>query len=332
MKNEEEWIPVYVLSSWSLYDTAAICRRLDCGYAISARKISTSSRKAMSLYLSDCVRSGSPLGKCATAVISSSVVEITCSDSVRLVNGTSLCSGRLEVKSNQLDQSNRTWSSVCEADFDQRDAEVVCRELGCGAPSVLQGSLYGEVDAPMWTKDFQCGGHESALQDCGKSDSTRNTCSSGKAVGLTCSEPVRLVGGGSRCAGMLEVKHQGDWKPVSYMDSRWTLKSAVEVCRQLDCGSALLMGIGEDSSNRTLWHMDTMCIRHGADLRDCVVKNSSFSDVMEITCSVTVSGCHWTELYSYQDNETLKSRDVDLFLEASNHQQMLFVFMTPGKK
>ena len=76
---------------------------------------------------------------------------------------------------------------MCEDDFDQQDAEVVCRELGCGAPSVLQGALYGEVEAPMWTKEFQCGGHESALLDCRTSGSDRNTCSPGKAVGLTCS-------------------------------------------------------------------------------------------------------------------------------------------------
>ncbi|KAL4005185.1 hypothetical protein ACER0C_004898 [Sarotherodon galilaeus] len=117
-------------------------------------------------------------------------------DSVRLLNGSSLCSGRLEVKSNQ------SWSSVCEADFDQQDAEVVCRELGCGPPSVLQGALYGEVEAPVWSKEFQCGGHESALLDCRSSGSARNSCSPGKGVGLTCSEPndVRLVGGASRCA------------------------------------------------------------------------------------------------------------------------------------
>ncbi|KAF7643028.1 hypothetical protein LDENG_00246330, partial [Lucifuga dentata] len=101
--------------------------------------------------------------------------------SVRLVNGSSPCSGRLEVKSNQ------SWSSVCEDDFDQQDAEVVCRQLGCGAPSVLQGALYGEVEAPVWTKEFQCGGNEQDLLDCGSSGSLRNTCSPAKAVGLTCS-------------------------------------------------------------------------------------------------------------------------------------------------
>lgn len=89
-------------------------------------------------------------------------------DTVRLVNGNSLCSGRLEVKSNQR------WSSVCEDDFDQQDAEVVCRELGCGAPSDFKGGLHGD-----------CGGHESAPLDC--RSSVENTCSPGKAVGLTCS-------------------------------------------------------------------------------------------------------------------------------------------------
>ncbi|CAI5658130.1 unnamed protein product [Oreochromis niloticus] len=143
--------------------------------------------------LLDCRSSGSTRGSCSPC----KAVGLTCSESVRLMNGTSLCSGRLEVKS---DQSNPSWSSVCEADFDQQDAEVVCRELGCGPPSALQGGLYGEVEAPMWSKEFQCGGHESALLDCRSSGSARSSCSPGKAVGLTCSEPVRMVGGASRCA------------------------------------------------------------------------------------------------------------------------------------
>ncbi|XP_035854978.1 scavenger receptor cysteine-rich type 1 protein M130-like [Sander lucioperca] len=159
------------------------------------------------------------------------VSSIISPDSVRLVNGTSLCSGRLEVKTNQ---SIQRWSSVCEDDFNQQDAEVVCRELGCGAPSVLQGALYGEVEPPMRTKEFQCGGHESALLDCRSSGSDRNTCSPGKAVGLTCSEPdaVRLVGGASRCRGTLEVKHEGEWRPVSNYYSDWTLKAAAAACRE----------------------------------------------------------------------------------------------------
>ncbi|XP_045898286.1 scavenger receptor cysteine-rich type 1 protein M130-like, partial [Micropterus dolomieu] len=202
-------------------------------------------------------------------------------DSVRLLDGTSLCSGRLEVKSNQW------WSSVCEADFDQQDAEVVCRELGCGAPSVLQGALYGEVEAPMWTKEFQCGGHESALLDCRSSGSARNTCSPGKAVGLTCSEPddVRLVGGASRCAGTLELKHQGDWRPVSDLLSGWTLKTAAGACRELDCGSAVSVGQRKESSRRPVWGIRSDCVQSGSALRECVVLSFSSSSILDLTCS-----------------------------------------------
>ena len=84
-------------------------------------------------------------------------------------------------------KSNQSWVSVCEGDFDQQDAEVVCRELGCGAPSDLQGALYGTVETPMWNEVFECEGNESALLDCDTSNSTRNTCSPYKTVGLTCS-------------------------------------------------------------------------------------------------------------------------------------------------
>ncbi|XP_062298281.1 uncharacterized protein LOC134003171 [Scomber scombrus] len=195
--------------------------------------------------------------------------------SVRLVNGTSLCSGRLEVKSEQ------SWSSVCEADFDQQDAEVVCRDLGCGAPLVLQGALYGEVEAPMWTEKFQCGGNESALLDCERSNSTIRTCSPGKAVGLTCSEPYRLVGGASRCAGRLEVKRTA-WRPVD--DSDWTLKEAAVACSDLDCGSAVSTRSRNNSLDRSVWWISSDCVQSGYALRECASSDSS-SSILEIICS-----------------------------------------------
>ncbi|XP_062274554.1 scavenger receptor cysteine-rich type 1 protein M130-like isoform X1 [Scomber scombrus] len=271
-----EWRPVRYDFFWTLKEAAVACRELDCGSAVSIGSRDESSDRPVWRIRTDCLQSGSALRGCASSVSSSSIVEITCSDSVRLVNGTSLCSGRLEVKSEQ------SWSSVCEADFDQQDAEVVCRELGCEAPSVLQGALYGEVEAPMWTKEFQCGGNESALLDCRRSDSARRTCSPGKAVGLTCSEPVRLVGGASRCAGTLEVK-RGEWRPVS--DSFRTLKAAAVDCRELDCGSAVSIGSRDESSRRPAWWIRPDCLQSGSALRECVESSDSSSYIVELTCS-----------------------------------------------
>ncbi|XP_033989445.1 scavenger receptor cysteine-rich type 1 protein M130-like, partial [Trematomus bernacchii] len=236
----------------------------------------------------ECVESGSALRECAHSSSSKDILTLTCSDSVRLLGGTGLCSGRLEVKSDQSNQSNPSWSSVCEADFDQQDAQVVCRQLGCGAPSVLQGALYGEGEAPMWTKEFQCGGHESALLDC-SSASERNTCSPGTAVSLTCSEPggVRLVGGESRCAGDLEVEHQGEWRPVGGSYSFWTLKEAGVACRELDCGSAVSVRERKGSSVRPVWRISSDCVESGSPLRECAEASSS-PYILTLTCSDSV--------------------------------------------
>uniref|UniRef100_A0A671Y302 Uncharacterized protein n=1 Tax=Sparus aurata TaxID=8175 RepID=A0A671Y302_SPAAU len=288
-----EWRPVFG-SNWTLTSADVMCKELDCGSAASTGRRNESSNRAAWEISPDCVESGSDLNECLSSGFSSSIIKITCSDSVRLVNGTSLCSGRLEVKSDQSNQSNQWWSSVCEADFDQQDGEVVCRELGCGAPLVLWGALYGEVKAPMWTKEFHCEGNESALLDCRSSGSAGKTCSPGKAVGLTCSERVRLVGGSSRCAGALEVK-RGEWRPV--FGSNWTLTSADVMCKELDCGSAASTGRRDESSNRAAWEISPDCVESGSALNECLSSGSS-SSIIKITCSDSVRLVNGTSLCS----------------------------------
>ncbi|XP_049893324.1 scavenger receptor cysteine-rich type 1 protein M160-like [Epinephelus moara] len=296
VKHQGDWRPVggvYMSYNEALVVAVDACREMDCGSAVSVGRTAESKDRSVWIISSDCVQSGSALRECASSDFSSYILNFTCLDSVRLVNGTSLCSGRLEVKSKQ---SNQRWSSVCEADFDQQDAEVVCRELGCGPPSALQGLLYGEVEAPMWTKGFQCEGNEAALLDCRSSGSERDTCSPGKAVGLTCSDPVRLVGGDSRCAGTLELKHNGDWRPMTAVHDVWTLKTAVIVCRELDCGSALSVGWREGSSDRSVW-MTSGCDNFRTALSKCVVSDNSYS-ITDLICSDFVRLVNGTSLCS----------------------------------
>ncbi|XP_039471057.1 antigen WC1.1-like isoform X2 [Oreochromis aureus] len=278
LKHLGEWRPMYE-SGWTLKDAAPICEHLDCGSAVSLQE--TKPLKFGWRIKPDCVQSRSTLRECTASGYYNPIMNLTCSDSVRLLNGSSLCSGRLEVKSNQ------SWSSVCEADFDQQDAEVVCRELGCGPPSVLQGALYGEVEAPVWSKEFQCGGHESALLDCRSSGSARNSCSPGKAVGLTCSESddVRLVGGTNYCEGMMELRHLGEWRTVSAFS--WTLKDAAVVCKHLDCGSAVSVNSRLALLNRPAWWIKYDCVHVRSALKDCTA-SSSHDFILNITCSESV--------------------------------------------
>jgi len=67
-----------------------------------------------------------------------------CSDfDVRLAGGTSTA-GRLEV------YYNRTWGTVCDDHFDDRDARVACNSLGFG--SVHKSSNYHKTEQ---RKSFQ---------------------------------------------------------------------------------------------------------------------------------------------------------------------------------
>ncbi|XP_032446826.1 scavenger receptor cysteine-rich type 1 protein M160-like isoform X4 [Xiphophorus hellerii] len=282
MLHQEEWRPVDVSSRyWDKNSAAAVCAELDCGSAVSARNSKEASKRPVWGISSDCFQSGSALKKCLPyGRHRDQSHEFICSDSVRLVQGTNRCSGRLEVKTDQ------SWSSVCEKDFDLQDAEVVCREIGCGPPSAHQGALYGEAEAPVGSREFLCEGSESALLNCSsRKSSGRNSCSPGQAVGLTCSDNFRLVGEASRCAGRLEMIHQEEWRPVAVWLHYWNMNSVAVVCAKLDCGSAVSARNSEEASERPVWWISSDCFQSGSALKNCLPYDENSYQSHEIICS-----------------------------------------------
>uniref|UniRef100_A0A8C8DG73 SRCR domain-containing protein n=1 Tax=Oryzias sinensis TaxID=183150 RepID=A0A8C8DG73_9TELE len=194
------------------------------------------------------------------------------------LNGSSRCSGRLEVKSNNL------WSSVCEDDFDLLDAEVVCRELGCGAPSVLKGALYGEAEAPILTREFLCEGHESVLLDCGSSWRKTKACPPDKAVGLTCSDPVRLMGS-SRCSGELQVKIGREWRAVDAEGFLRRETTLANVCKNQKCGSHVSLTIKQLPREKPVFQISPFCFdKFPLNMEECVYRDTMSSQTIEITC------------------------------------------------
>ncbi|KTF82682.1 hypothetical protein cypCar_00045708, partial [Cyprinus carpio] len=100
-------------------------------------------------------------------------------------------------------------------------AEVVCRELDCGAPvQVLGAAAFGKGDAQMWTQEIQCRGNESQIHLCTTSPSHDNNCSHDNDVGLESGwlevlaalggyTDLRLVNGPDICSGRISTLVNG---------------------------------------------------------------------------------------------------------------------------
>ncbi|XP_078390387.1 scavenger receptor cysteine-rich type 1 protein M130-like [Cetorhinus maximus] len=160
-------------------------------------------------------------------------VSVTDQTPVRLVNGRSTCSGRVEV------YYGDEWGVVCDDNWDIADASVVCRQLGCGdAHSAPGGAHFGSVGAPVWLDDVQCNGTEATLMQCPRNGLGDHNCSPSEAASVICTEQfhARLKSGGSPCSGRVEILYNGVWSTVC--DDGWDMSDAEVVCTQLRCGFA----------------------------------------------------------------------------------------------
>ncbi len=82
---------------------------------------------------------------------------------------------------------NAVWGSVCDDQWDISDAQVVCRQLGCGAALRADGnSVFGAGKGVVWMNRVECRGNEIHLWDCPLSLKNHTDCSHKEHAGLTC--------------------------------------------------------------------------------------------------------------------------------------------------
>ncbi|XP_054660846.1 antigen WC1.1-like [Grus americana] len=221
-----------------------VCGELQCGVALSMPGAALFGKGVGSIWdrelqclgnesvLASCPR-GSPRDQPCTHT---NAAGLTCTKytGFRLVNGSTACDGRVEV------QVLGTWGTLCASHWDLLDAHVLCRHLNCGfAESIPGGGHFGRGTGPTWRESFHCDGTEGHLGQCPVTALGASPCSHENVAAVICSgdsASLRLVGGGSRCDGRVEIFQSRTWGRV--LDDQWDMQEASVVCRQLRCGGA----------------------------------------------------------------------------------------------
>nr|XP_038035481.1 scavenger receptor cysteine-rich type 1 protein M130-like [Anas platyrhynchos] len=212
------------------------CRQLGCGVPEKVYAVPAASSGPVELQELRCAGSEELLAQCnasgsaAAPGHSPPEAAVACSGSrrLRLAGGPGRCAGRVEV------YSEGTWGTVCQDAWDLPDADVVCRQLGCGRALEAPGSeRFGPGVGTLWPGAGGCSGTEAALWACPAP--ARRGCRRGGGAGAVCSGLLRLAGGSSSCSGRLEVLREGTWGHVCANDT--SPATAAVVCRQLGCGS-----------------------------------------------------------------------------------------------
>ena len=103
---------------------------------------------------------------------------------IRLANGKKPSEGRIEVFHNGV------WGTVCDDNFDDINAGVVCRELGfsTGVAKTSENGkgFFGQGPDPIWMDDVDCVGSENRLIDCPFAGFGTNNCSHSEDAGVSC--------------------------------------------------------------------------------------------------------------------------------------------------
>lgn len=165
---------------------------------------------------------------------------------VRLVGSGSSNQGRVEI------YRVGEWGTVCNDGWDQKEADVVCRQLGYSQARVASHS-YGPGKGQIWLDNLVCYGNESKLYACPHNGWANHDCTHNQDAGVICSlhgerKAIRFAGNRNHSRhGRLEIFHNNVWGSICY-DS-WDLHDGDVACQQL--GFSGIEKITKESTDRS---------------------------------------------------------------------------------
>uniref|UniRef100_A0A4W3GWU8 SRCR domain-containing protein n=1 Tax=Callorhinchus milii TaxID=7868 RepID=A0A4W3GWU8_CALMI len=268
---------------WDLHDADVLCRQLDCGFALSSGPGAMFGKETGLTWKTnfnclgnesrvlDCPVSFWEMFSCTHDNDVSVVFQCSKDTHIRLMDGGSSCAGRVEI------YYNETWGTVCDDSWGSLEADVVCKQLGCGsAVDTISAAPCGSASGQVWLDEVRCSGKESALWECASSPWGQHDCGHKEDVSIVCSEHkmLRLMNGQHSCEGRVEVFYNETWGTVcsDVMGIELMgLEAAEVICKQLDCGRALDVDhrrkFGEGSG--PIWLDDIACNSNESFLWQC---------------------------------------------------------------
>ncbi|XP_073459288.1 neurotrypsin [Aquarana catesbeiana] len=290
-------------SQWDDNDASVICRQLEHGNKGEAKKIAISGRipaiwndvrcRGDEEHILMCEKNIWLGGACPQEVAAA----VTCSSThvpdsafipTRLVGGSSAFEGRIEVL------HAGQWGTVCDDQWDDADAEVVCRQLGFGGiAKAWNQAHFGEGTGPILLDEVQCTGNELSIEDCQLSTWGEHNCGHNEDAGVSCTPladgSIRLAGGKGSHEGRLEVFHTAQWGTVC--DDGWNDMNTHVVCRQLGFKYGKI-SLENDFAESTgiIWLDDVICTGKESTLTQCSKKDwgkhdCSHQEDVYITCN-----------------------------------------------
>ncbi|XP_078379682.1 scavenger receptor cysteine-rich domain-containing protein DMBT1-like isoform X2 [Oculina patagonica] len=230
---------------WDLQDADVVCRELGYAGAVTAVRYAADlygeGTGVSWMYGVDCEGNETSLIKCKQlyggwgerSCRHNMDAGVICISPVRLVKGATAREGLVQV------YHNNTWGWVCDDQWDKRDADVICRELGyTGGSAVQSGAVNGHGNETVWLNNVQCSGNESSIFSCSHDGWKFHSCINSRRAGVKClGSEVRLAGGNRELHGRVEVLYNGIWGTVCHYD--WDLQDANVVCRELGYAGAV---------------------------------------------------------------------------------------------
>ena len=103
---------------------------------------------------------------------------------IRLIDGRAWnpTQGRVEV------YHNGEWGSVCDDEFGESEAQVVCRSLGLAGGTTYKQAHFGEGTGQIWMDGVQCKGDEPWIDQCHFKGFGQHNCGHSEDVGVACTD------------------------------------------------------------------------------------------------------------------------------------------------